>query len=143
MNAALIVKITDENWEVVAKYDIPEVKFNAFLTAYESGSPITGMVTTSYQDSAVPGATWDGSSFSGGTKPQYMNDPDTDWSVLSTYALLSDNVILFLFNTVKNDAADERMKAIYASEVSIVPITIDYVPSLGDTWDGQQFISKA
>ena len=144
MNAALVVKTPDGNWEVVEKYNIKnEVKLNTFLTAYESESPIVGMITTSYQDSAVPGATWNGSSFSGGTKPPYMDGTDVDWSVITTYALLSNNVIIFLFNTVNNDPKDAKMKAAFESEVTMVPITVGNVPRLGDIWNGQQFITKA
>lgn len=144
MNTALVVKTSDQDWEVVQKYDIKkEEKLNAFLTAYQDENPIVGMITSSYEDSAVPGATWNGSSFSGGTKPEWMNNPDIDWSVISTYALLSNNVIIFLFNNVKNDASDAKMKAAFESEVTMVPIQLDNVPKLGDIWNGQEFISQA
>lgn len=142
MNAALLVKGSTQDWEVIGKYNLPEPKFNEFLTAYESGSPITGMVTTAYTDTAVPGATWNGTSFSGGTKSPWM-DETVDWSVIATYALMVDNKVLISFTNVKNDTGYDKMQAAFSSDVTMVPITLGQVVRLGNIWNGQEFIAQA
>lgn len=140
MNAALVVKISDQNWEVIAKYNLPSKKLDEFLNAYESSNLITGLNTTSYKESAVPGATWDGTLFSGGVKPAWIQE-DTDWSLISTYSLISNNKILIVLNTVKNDVSDEKMKAAFSSDVTMVPITLENIPKLGSTWNGTEFLT--
>jgi hypothetical protein len=143
MNAALIVKNSDGNWEVAEKYNLPESKLSLLLTAHENKDTIVGMITSAYEDTAVPGATWNGSSFSGGTKLRWMDNPDlaVDWSVSTTYSLLINNVIFIVFNNVKNDLSDDKMKAIFSSEVSMVPFEENRYLNLGTIWDGQDFLT--
>ena len=142
MNAALLVKGSSQEWEVVAKYNLPKPKFDEFMAAYESGNPITGMITTTHGEAAVPGAIWNGTSFSGGTKSPWM-DETVDWSVIGTYALISDNKILISFTGVKNDIGYDKMEAAFGSEVTLVPITLGQNALLGSIWNGQDFIAKA
>ena len=138
MNAALLVKNSTQDWEVIAKYNLGEPKFSQFMAAYESESPMVGKVTTTYQEAAVPGAIWDGTSFSGGEKSGWMDD-SVDWSVIATYSIMSNNKIIISFVNIKNDTSYDKMEAAFESEVTMVPILLDQVVRLGSIWDGQTF----
>ena len=138
MNAALVVKISDTEWEVIAKYDLIEQKNTIFLDAIESGKTINGMIITPFRESATLGAVWNGSSFSGGKEPGYTRSEE-DWEVTSTYALLADNVIFMTFSATLNDIQHAKMEAAFASDVTMVPIRLTDVVRLGSIWNGQEF----
>lgn len=143
MNYALVVKTSNENWEVIGKYNIiQESKLEMLSNAHNNKTPIIGMVTSSYTDSVAPFATWNGSSFSGGIKPEWHNDPDLDWSVITSYSILVDNVVVLVLNNVKNDPSDDKLQAAFESEVTLVPINIDNIPRIGWIWNGEQFLKE-
>lgn len=138
MNAALVVKVSNTDWEVVAKYDLDPAKYDLFTGLYESGKPITGMVTTEHRDLATLGASWNGSSFSGGKDPVHVRSEE-EWSTTSTYALLADNVIFMILTAVLDEAHDKKMKAVFSSDVTLVPIRLGDLVKPGSIWNGQEF----
>ena len=139
MNYALVVKASDQNWEVIGKYNIrQEAKLELLSNAIQNQIPITGMVTTQYGDSVVPFAIWDGQSFSGGIVPEgseVMPESITTYSVL-----VGNTVVLVLYNVV-NDQNDDKLKAAFQSEVTLVPINVDNIPNIGWIWNGEQFLA--
>lgn len=141
MNYALVVKASDQNWEVIGKYNIrQEAKLELLSNAIQNQIPITGMVTTQYGDSVVPFAIWDGGSFSGGFVPE--GSQDWDWSLMTTYSVLVGNTVALILYNVKNDQNDDRLKAAFQSEVTLVPINVDNIPKIGWIWNGEQFLES-
>lgn len=141
MNNALVVKTSDENWEVVYKYNIKnEEKLEVLASARANGVPITGMVTTPYGDSVRPLAVWNGTSFSGGV-PKGEDELPIPSEMESFSILAGDKVVLTLFNIV-NDQNYDKFQAAFNSEVTLIPINIDNIPQIGWIWNGEQFLEN-
>lgn len=140
MNVALVVKNSDENWEVAVKRTLPDDRLAAFKAAFDGGSTINGMKTTAYKETVLRGATWDGSSFSGGENYGFPEE-DTDWDVYGTFSILIDNVVFVTFIQTKNDAFYDMLDAAFSSEVTLVPIELEQREScnVGSIWNGQEF----
>ena len=138
---ACLVKDTENVWEVFGKYELPENVKNRVEAARTSGHPIVGMITTTYQDSARVGSTFDGTSFSGGNFPEWMDG--LDWSANSTYSFLCNNVIILQLIQPNNTARQEKYQAAFSGETTLVPVPIGAQISLGDIWNGTTFIPKA
>lgn len=138
---ACVVRDTENTWEVFGKYDLPENVKERVEAARTSEHPIVGMITTSYEDSARVGSTFDGTSFSGGDFPEWMDG--LDWSANSTYSFLSNNVIILQLIQPNNTARQEKYEAAFSTDTTLVPVPIGAQISLGDIWDGTTFIPKA
>lgn len=141
MNAALLVKNSNNDWEVVVKHSLPKNRFDIFLEAYKNGSSIVGMNTTAYKETVLRDSVWNGTSFSGGVNPGFP-DGDEDWDVVSTYSILIDNVVFLRFINVKNDSGYDKMEAAFGSDVTLVPIELGQTVRLGSIWNGQEFITE-
>lgn len=138
MNYALVVKASDQNWEVLGKYNIrQEAKLELISNAIQNQIPITGMVTTQYGDSVVPFATWDGNSFSGGIARE-ESIPES----ITTYSVLVGNTVALVLYQVANDQNDDKIKAAFQSEITLVPINVDNIPKIGWIWNGEQFLES-
>jgi hypothetical protein len=141
MNIALLVKVSDQEWEVVSKHNLPKPRFDILSEAYKNGRAITGMKTSSYKETVLRGSIWNGTSFSGGENFGFP-EGDEDWDLIGTYSILIDNVVFMRFINVKNDAGYDKMEAAFSSEVTMIPIESGQPVRLGSIWNGQEFITK-
>ncbi len=142
---ACLIKNSDGTWDVhnmIPGYPQKPEKHEIFLAGINSGLPITGMKTTEYQPFANVGATWDGTSFSGGTKS--IQPDDFDWSTVETYAYICDNKIIQAGiiqkdiapqSIVKNDIIFDQ-----ENELNIIEIPEGVQVEIGYIWDGENFI---
>lgn len=138
---ACVVKNGQGTWDVYGElsYASNQVKREILTNGVESGYPITGMITTPYKWSATPGATFDGTEFTGGTVS--VVSPTTDWEGINTYSFLCNNVIIGGFISTVNSAQDNQLQAIFSEETTIVKVPEGQTVKPGDIWDGQNFIS--
>lgn len=139
---ACVVKNSQGTWDVYGElsYASNQVKREILTNGVESGYPITGMITTPYKWSATPGATFDGTEFTGGTVS--VVPPTTDWEGINTYSFLCNNVIIGGFISTVNSAQDNQLQAIFSEETTIVKVPEGQTVKPGDIWDGQNFISN-
>jgi hypothetical protein len=141
MNAALLVKKSNNDWEVIEKYSLPAEMYDNFIKIYQSSNPIVGMPTEGHINEAFTGATWNGSYFSGGVKPVWMTD-DLDMDPFRTYVLLSDNLVFMTLSSIVNTVNQEKLDAAFASEVTLVPILPGQEAKIGNIWNGSEFLES-
>lgn len=138
---AFVVKNDEGTWDIwntLDKIPVPE-REERLANAIESGLPITGMVLTPYKETARSGAVWNGKKFTGGAPKVYMQDPD--WSLITQYGYLCDNVLLILWYSQPGTEQDDKFQAIFDSETTIVKLPKGQTAKDGDIWDGKQVIS--
>jgi hypothetical protein len=143
---ACLIKNSDGTWDVhnmIPGYPQKPEKHEIFLAGINSGLPITGMKTTEYQPYATVGATWDGTSFSGGTKA--IQPDEFDWSTVETYAYICNNKIIQAGIILKDVGSQSIIKndIIFdeENELNIIEIPEGTTVKVGDIWDGENFIT--
>lgn len=141
MNSALVVKKSDNEWEVVEKYDLTPDRLEKFMGIYEGPDEITGMATGEHYSTAYKGATWNGSSFSGGDKPVWVDDA-TFAESFKTYVLLGGNVVFMILSASNNSILQDKLDAAFASEVTLVPILPGQEANIGSIWNGNDFLES-
>ena len=139
---ACVVKNNQGTWDVWAELSYPNnpVKQEILTTGVESGLPITGMVMTPYKWSASPGATFDGTDFTGGTVS--VVPQTSDWEGINTYGYLCDNIYIGGFIATTNSSQDNQLQAVFSEETTIVKVPEGLTIKVGDIWDGENFISN-
>jgi hypothetical protein len=139
---ACVVKNSQGTWDIWAELSYPsnEVKREILATGVESGLPITGMIMTPYKWSATPGATFDGTEFTGGTVS--VVPTTADWEGINTYGYLCNNIYIGGFIATVNSAQDDQLQAIFSEETTIVKIPEGQTVNIGDIWDGEKVITQ-
>lgn len=141
---ACVVKNSQGTWDIYgfAGYPTDPARQSALDAAIDSGLPITGMILTPYQWSGTTGATWDGSSFSGGFP--CLIPPDADWNAINTYGYLCNNVVVYASIGATGTVATQQMNAIFAgdSEINIIKVPEGQTANVGDIWDGVNVINR-
>jgi hypothetical protein len=138
MNIALVVKTTGLEWEVAEIYQFPAEMFDSFMQKYESGSIITGMATGEHAHQAGKGATWDGISFSGGDAPIGISYTEM-FDAFKTYVLLVDNVVFVTFSAQNNSILQQKLDAVFLSDITAIPILPGQIANIGYIWNGTNF----
>jgi hypothetical protein len=92
---AILVENNDA-YDVIGIYSSnkPEVMDN-LAAAYATGATISAIDASAYKQTALHGATFDGSSFSGGTAgPNLLTATQEQLDSFNLYAFLSNNVVV-------------------------------------------------
>lgn len=145
---ACVVKNSEGTWDIwnFASYGTPEDYPNLLsrqerlANAMATGLPIVPMVLTPYEHSAMPGATFDGTKFTGGEKSSVR--PNADWTAINYYGYLCDNIVIYGVLVVTNSVQHMQCEAIFDGETTIVNIPNELNPKVGDIWDGESVIKK-
>lgn len=143
---AILVK-NNEAYDVIGFFNnSKQVVMDALNTAYETGTTITAMDASAHKQTALYGATFDGSSFSGGTAgPNLMTATQEQLDSFDLYVFLSNNVVVARIAIPVDTPKAEMYKAAIATGVSLVKIPQSQNILLGETynWDGTSFTEKA
>jgi hypothetical protein len=140
---AVMVKNNETSWDVIHLIGDPldENKKSVLDAALAKNLPIVGMETTSYKNSSKTGATWNGTSFSGGPTPPADKIPLDIYDEYKKFSFICDNVVVSNF-VVKNDSPiSEFISTAFENEVILVNVPSDQSVSVGGTygWDGSRF----
>lgn len=140
---ALVTEDTPGVWEVFYLVRPPigvteEPPFIARLEqAYSDGHEIIGMNAETQKPLAATGATWDGSTFSGGEWPSDITN--IDWDDIDVYPFLANNVVVFTQVIKKQSVNSQLFSAAFENNVKVVKIQDNQVVTSGYTWDGTNF----
>lgn len=140
---ACVVRNAEDTWDVWRV--LPGFPPNAggrqerIDDAFASGLPITGMDLTPFGASATSGAVWNGTGLSGGVPNSAP--VDTDWSAITMYGYLCNNIVLVIFLSDPFAISNDQMSAIFSHETTMVNIPNNVSVKIGDIWDGTSFIS--
>ncbi len=140
---AVLVNINDKLYDVIATFHKPVQKFMDDLdAAYETGLPITAIDANLHKQTALYGATWNGSSFSGGVAgPKLLEATQEQLDSFDLYAFLSNNVVVARIAAAVDTPKAEMFRAALATGMSMVkvPSTQSVVIGQTYTWDGTSF----
>lgn len=142
---AFIVKNDEGTWDVWRTMPtIPiQDREERLQSALASGLPITGMVLTQYQGTATSGAVWDGENFNGvGNVHPFERAGGTDWSTVTQYGYICNNVLLLIMLGQAGTTQDEQFQAVFDGETTIISIPENQNVQVGDIWDGSQIVSQ-
>jgi hypothetical protein len=121
-----IVKNDDQTWDIFFDFNYYSmVRLSALKTEWDKQLPITFMEVTSYKNTAIIGASWDGSSFSGGNELDgihYKALPDTEefWESHKVYGFLCDNALMAMIVTTNDTDFAELVAAAFEGEVQFI-----------------------
>jgi hypothetical protein len=136
----ILTKNSDNTWDGIHDVTPAEgVDTTVIDAAFASGFPIIGMNASAHKSSAVRGATWNGTSFSG--KEAGLENSLNDEEVLATinrYVFLCDNKVVFSMTLSSDSANTEMFDAAFAGETILVKTTSGPFNKVGKTfnWDG-------
>lgn len=140
---AVLVNISDNLYDVIATFHKPVQKFMDDLdAAYETGLPITAIDASSHKQTALYGATWNGSSFSGGTaSPKLFEATQEELDSFDLYAFLCNNVVVARIAAPVNTPKAEMFRAALATGMSMVKVPSNQTIDIGTSyiWDGTSF----
>lgn len=142
---AFIVKNDQGTWDVWDTMGtIPiQDREERLQSALASEFPITGMDLTPYKETATSGAVWDGEKFEGiGNIHPFTKLENPDWDTLTQYGYVCNDTILLIFYSQPNTTKDNKMKAIFNSETTIINVPEDQTIQTGDIWDGEKVVNK-
>jgi hypothetical protein len=131
-------KISEDSYEVFNMVHLESPNADHVIqrieNALNSGLPVTTMITTDLAD-VYNGASWDGESFVGGTRPERYNDT-ADWG---KYSFLVDNTLFFTIVAPKGSHSDLMNAAAFTQEVIIIKVLEGQTAVRGSIWDGTSF----
>lgn len=135
----IITKNSDNTWDCIR-----EVDFNLLSdptvanAAVETGLPIIGMNASEHKTSAVKGATWDGTSFTGGTVNPLTPVDDESLAKINKYVFLCDTKVVLTLSVSVDASSAEMYDAAFAGETVLVENTLGTINPVGKTfnWDG-------
>jgi hypothetical protein len=121
-----IVKNDDQTWDIFFDFNYYSmVRLSSLKEAWDSELPIVPMEITAYKNTALIGASWNGSSFSGGHELDdihYKALPDTVefWESHKVYGFLCDNVLIAMIVTTNDTDFAELVAAAFEGEVKFI-----------------------
>lgn len=133
----MLTKNINDTWDAFYTIGLDEtVDLKAFVDSeLEKGVPLVGMNVTAHKTKAVKGAIWNGSSFSGGVKSEFVPlDDDEFWKKTQKYSFLSDNKIVFSFTMPNDYSKIEMLDAAFSGEVVLVKNLSKPVSKVGKTF---------
>lgn len=141
---AVLVQNSDNTWDVLNVLRTNELSSTTIVDeAFTTGLPITGLEATSHKSSAVKGATWDGTSFSGGNITANMpSDEDELWNNIKRYVFLCDNKVVLTMTISSSLSTAEMFDAAFSSggvRLAKVPEGQLVRPGTTVNWDGELF----
>ena len=121
-----IVKNDDQTWDIFFDFDYYSMdRLTALKEMWQSKLPIVSMEVTAHKNTALIGALWNGSSFSGGHEIdniEYVALPDTEeyWESHKVYGFLCDNVLFACIVTTNGTDFAELVAAAFEGEVKFI-----------------------
>lgn len=144
---AVLVNISDNLYDVIATFSKPDQKIMDDLNAaYETGSPITAIDANLHKQTALYGATWNGSSFSGGTAgPRLLEATQEQLDSFDLYAFLCNNIVVARIAASVDSPKAEMFRAALATGMSMVKVPSNQSILAGQSynWDGTSFSTPA
>lgn len=144
---AVLVNISDNLYDVIATFGKPVQKIMDDLdAAYETGLPIIAIDASLHKQTALYGATWNGSSFSGGIAgPRLLEATQEELDSFNLYAFLCNNVVVARIAVPVNTPKAEMFSAAVATGMSMVKVPSDQSILVGQSynWDGTSFSTPA
>lgn len=143
---AILVENNDA-YDVIGIYSSnkPEVMDN-LDAAYATGVTISAIDASAYKQTALHGATFDGSSFSGGTAgPNLLTATQEQLDSFNLYAFLSNNTVVARMAVPSTGPKAEMFAAANAAGMILVKIPDNQTVYVGQTynWDGTSFSTIA
>ena len=139
---AVVVK-NDNVYDVIGFFSHQKNEVMETLdSAWETGLPITAIDASSYKQTALYGATWNGSSFSGGTAgPNLASATQEQLDSFDLYAFLSNNTVVARIAIATNSPKKEMYAAAVATGMSLlkVPSSQNLLLGFSYNWDGTSF----
>jgi hypothetical protein len=136
---AILTKNSNNTWDCIKKVILsPEHDTTVLDAAIETGLPITGMNAAEHKTSAVRGATWDGTSFTGGNINLGTPLDNEYLDTINRYVFLCDDKVVFSATMKINSPDSEMFEAAFSGETILVKYTLDIINPIGQTfnWDG-------
>lgn len=133
----VLTKNANNTWDAIHDLNLkPGTDLTELLdNEIAKGVPLVGMNVTPYKSKAVKGATWDGSSFSGGVPAEGVPlDSDEWWTKIDKYSFLSDNKIVISFTMGNDDAKSVMFKAAFAGETILLKNANKPLDKVGKTF---------
>jgi hypothetical protein len=138
---AILTKNGDNTWDGIHQIS-PSLQHDTTVVeaAFETGLPITGMNASEHKTSAVRGATWNGTSFSGGIINSESALDDEALSKINRYVFLCDNKVVLSMTVSVNAAKAEMFNAAFSGETILVKNISGPKNVIGKTfnWDGSE-----
>lgn len=132
-------------YDVISLFNhIREDVVNNLDTAYATGLPITSIDASAHKQSALYGATFDGSAFSGGVSgPNLLKATQEELDSFNLYAFLSDSVVVARIAVPVDSPKAEMFSAANATGMSLIKVPEDQAVYVGQSynWDGTSFSS--
>lgn len=139
---AVVVK-NDNVYDVIGFFNHQKTSVIETLdAAWETGLPITGIDASAYKQEALYGATWNGSSFSGGTAgPNLASATQEQLDSFDLYAFLSNNTVVARVAVATSSPKREMYAAAIATGASLlkVPANQNLLLGFSYNWDGTSF----
>jgi hypothetical protein len=135
----ILTKNSDNTWDGVHEI-IPNPSQDTTIieAAFESGLPVTGMNASLHKTSAVRGATWNGTSFSGGEVNTEVSLDQETLDSMKRYVFLCDSKVVLSMTLVSTAPNTEMFDAAFAGETILVKPVGGPFNKIGKTfnWDG-------
>jgi hypothetical protein len=143
---AILVK-NNESYDLIGKfYHSKQTVMDALASAHDTGLPITGIEASAHKQTALYGATWNGSSFSGGTAgPNLHTATQEQLDSFNLYVFLCNNVVVARIAVAVESPKAEMFSAAFTSEVVLIKIPAGQNLTIGQSysWDGTAFTELA
>jgi hypothetical protein len=138
----VLTKNSNNTWDGISQAQLKEgtISKTVLDEAFETGLPITAMDVTSHKETAKKGATWNGTSFSGGTADLAEEVDDEFWTLNKRYAFLCDNKVVLAVIVSNSSSGSEMWAAAVAGETILVKTESVPFSKVGKTfnWDGTE-----
>ncbi len=138
----ILTKNSDNTWDGI--HDVvpaASVDTSVIDAAFESGLPIVGMNASEHKTSAIRGAIWNGTSFSGGEPGVTpLSEDDEILNTIKRYVFLCDNKVVFSMTQNIDSYNVEMFDAAFAGETILVKTESGPFNKVGKTfnWDGTE-----
>ncbi|NDB85970.1 MAG: hypothetical protein EB127_25210 [Alphaproteobacteria bacterium] len=143
---ALLVK-NNEAYDVIGFFNNnKKAVIDALDAAFETEFPIVGISASAHKQEALYGATFDGSSFSGGTAgPRLAEATQEQLDSFDLYVFLSNNVVVARVAVPVDSPKAEMYSAAFSTGVTLAKVPSTQSLVLGNTynWDGTSFTEIA
>lgn len=140
---AILVKNNEQSYDVLSSLHYTDQEImNNIENAINNGSPIIGMAASDHKFTATYGATWNGTSFSGGKETKMSDATEEQVNSFDLYVFLQNNVLIARYGVGNNSPKSEMFKAAFESDIILVKVPEDQTVYAGEThnWDGSRFL---
>jgi hypothetical protein len=138
----MLTKNSNNTWDAISEITLQQgTSLTVLDDAFKKGLPIIGMDATPYKSSAVKGALWDGTSFSGGnTDVNAPADDDEFWNITKRYVFLCENLVVLAYTSGNDSPKAPMFEAAFAGETILIKTLTGPRVKVGKTfnWNGTE-----